>query len=395
MNIKNFKTTTIVAILVAIIFIAEYTVTIYIQTVDLKKVRISGAYKFLFQIVMVFLIDHKNLSKRFLFKLFFIVLIFIASLLLNPQLSSSFIWLLSEGSIYYLDRYLFIFLFTLMIYSRKDSYAIVKKSLWYIEIILLSNATLILVSFLFGLDFFKSYYDSSRFGYDGLFNKPNEASIVYTIYLIYIYYNVFVNKTQKLIKFIFIICITLLIGTKSILLFLSMLFIFHFLLVFKGNKLLKPVILSLTITILLFFLTIVKYVFSLSEFWSAIDEDNIITLLLSYRDFLVLKNIEYINLNWSAVNYFIGGTFYTKQFALSQMDGVDLFLFFGAFGTLAYCLLLGKILIRRNFIFNGLIIIVFICAFLGGGLLTSAMAMILLFSVSFILNKNYQISQNV
>ena len=58
MNIKNFKTTTIVAILVAIIFIAEYTVTIYIQTVDLKKVRISGAYKFLFQIVMVFLIDH-------------------------------------------------------------------------------------------------------------------------------------------------------------------------------------------------------------------------------------------------------------------------------------------------------------------------------------------------
>ncbi|WP_296379161.1 hypothetical protein [Winogradskyella sp.] len=395
MNIKNLKSATIVAILVVAMYVAEYFVTIYIQSIDLQKVRISGAYKLFFQLALLFLIDYKNINRKIVYTLSLIVFCFSVSLFLNPRLVSDFSWLLTNGSIYYFDRYLVVFLFALMIYSRKESFTIVEKSIRYVEIILLTNAFLILFSFFLGLDFFKSYYESSRFGYDGLFNKSNEASIVYIIYMIYIYHDVFINKTQKLIKFIFIACISLLMGTKSILLFLTLLLLFHFLFVFKGNKFLKPVILSCLIVLSLFFKNLVKYVFSLSHFWNNIDEDSILTLLLSYRDLLVLKNIDYINLNWSPINYLIGGSFYTNEFEISQMDGVDLFVFFGVLGMLAYCFLLIKILMKSNHILNGLIIIIFICGFLGGGLLTSAMSMILLFLICFKLNKNQETLSNV
>ncbi|GGI56293.1 O-antigen ligase family protein [Winogradskyella haliclonae] len=386
MKSGDFKITKVIGVLVILLFALEAFVTVYTQLIDYNKVRILGIYKVTFQVIILFLIKYKNLNKKILYLLIGFIFVFCISTLLNPLLNHNFIWLLTKGSIYFFDRYILIILFALMLLSRKNQVDIVKTSFRYIEIILLVNSAIILFAFLFNLDFFKSYINSNRFGYDGLFNKPNEISIVYIIYIVYLYYKSFVDKTKTPILFITISIISLLLGTKSILLFFSLLFIFHFLFIFNGNKFVKRTALGLVIVVLFFFNTIIKYFFGLFSFWSNIEDINVLTLLLSNRDVLVCQNIKYLNSNWSTFNYIVGGGFYTNDFVISQMDGIDLFIFFGIAGMLIYCLMLGQIFIKKNKITSGLIIIVFTCSFLGGGLLTSAISMILLLFVSTLLN---------
>jgi len=283
-----------------------------------------------------------------------------------------------------------------MIYSRKDKSVIVSKSFKFIEFLLLINAALMVIGFLFDLEIFKSYVKSSRFGYDGIFNKVNEVSNIYSIYLVYLYQCVFITKTRHWGFFMVMVLICLLLGTKTILLLYCLLFVYHFFFVVKSSKPLKITILVLVFGFISFFEKIIICLFDLFPFWDHLQEKyGLLTLLFSKRDILFYNTMTYINSNWNEINYFIGGGFYSKSFAISQMDGPDLFLFFGIVGTFIYLYIFSIIFLKKNnTVLNGLILIVLICGFFGGGLLNSGMSMILLFLVSTVLNEKYNFKLN-
>jgi hypothetical protein len=139
-----------------------------------------------------------------------------------------------------------------------------------------------------------------------------------------------------------------------------------------------------------------RLLFNLFPFWDKLQEEyGLLTLLLSKRDILLNHAIGYVNENWTIINYLIGGPYYSKNFILSQMDGPDLFLFFGLLGTIIYGIICYNIFFKKNKIINGLTIIIIICGMLAGALLMSPVSMIFLFLVTFTLyNTEKQINLN-
>ncbi len=396
-NKAKLLNSTVLVWLILALFLVEFIATLLLQFGEPSKTRLVGVYKFFFQVVILLSIDYKNLNKKILYLFITLTLIFSLNQLLNPIFNKDFNWLFLKGSIYYYDRYIYVILFALMIYSRQDSDRIINKTLKIAEYILVANLALIIIGLLFKIDFFKSYPRSIRFGYDGLFNKVNEVTFIYSIYLIYLYYKSFIIKSRKWIFFIIVSIISLLIGTKVMLLFLALLFVFHFVVVYKKNKGLKVIAIGLILGFIIFFQKITYFVLELFPFWNKLKEEyGLMTLLLSKRDFLFYQSIDYMSANWRFINYFIGGAFYSNSFAISQMDGPDLFLFFGGIGTLVYLSLFVVIFMKKNnIIINGLILIILICGLLGGALLMSPLSMVLLFIVSYSLNKMHKFEYNI
>lgn len=397
-SITSINKKTVISLLIILLFLVEIIPTLYRFLDNFSVTRIVGSYKILFQILILFFIDYSNLNKKLLFFMSILVIIFSVSLLLNPLLINDFNWLLLNGSIYYLDRYMFVFLFGIMLYTRIDKFIIINNSLKYLEWILILNSALIVIGYLFDLKIFESYIRSSRFGYDGIFNKVNEVSYIYSIYLIYLYHCSFITKTKHWSLFFSIAIVSLFLGTKTILLFLSLLFIFHFIFVLKNNKRFKLLIIVLVLVFIVFFEKIIRFLFDLFPFWDHLQEKySTLTLLFSLRDVLFSNALDHIGVYWDNINYFIGGAFYDRSFAITQMDGPDLVLFFGFLGTIVYLIIFWITYFKKNnIILNGLISIILICGLLGGGLLMSGMSMVLLLLVSCKLNEVYKLkSSNV
>lgn len=131
-----------------------------------------------------------------------------------------------------------------------------------------------------------------------------------------------------------------------------------------------------------------RFLFDLFPFWDKLQQKHgLLTLLLSKRDILLYSALDYVTNNWNILNYLIGGAYYSDSFAITQMDGPDLFIFFGLLGTIIYGLMFYIIFFKKNIIINGLTIIILICGFLAGALLMSPMSMIFLFLVNYTLFK--------
>ncbi len=384
------KKANLIVCLTILLFLIEILVTLYINYSNHQQTRIAGAYKIIFQVILLLLIDFKNLSKKIVPLILALTIVFILGLSINPILKTEFNFLFQKGSIYYFNRYVFIFLVTVILYTQREMPLIINKALKFLELILIANGLLIIIGLIFNLKIFESYAGSVRFGYDGIFNKINEASHIYSIYLMYLYYCVFILKNKHWAWFLFTVSISLLLGTKMILLFLFLLFLVHIFFVNKNLKL-KAIVLLAFFGFVISFEKIVTFVFNIFPFWKQLGEKHeLLTLLFSMRDILFYNATDYISHSWNNINYFIGGAFYAKSFVISQIDGVDLFLFFGALGSSIYLLLFVLTFMKKhNTILNILVAIILTCGFLSGALLTSAMSMLLLFLTSFSLHEKY------
>lgn len=395
-NIRSFNLKhNIIILIVILLFLLELIVTFQLYY-NSNTTRLIGFYKFFFQIVVLFSIDYTNLNKRLLYLILTLSSVFLLNQLLNPLLEESFSFLILKGSIYYFDRYIFIFLFILMIESRDDKLLIINKSLKYLEYIIIANSIFMVLGFIFDIELFKSYINSTRFGYDGFFNKVNEVSFIYIIYITYLYYITFFFKSRSWFLFFSISITSLLLGTKTILLFFCLLFIFHFFYILKKMKTLKILMGTILFSCLFFFKTIITFLFNLFSFWDGFqDRYGIVTLLLSKRDILLRNAFDYIDVNWSFINYIFGGAFYSDSFALTQMDWSDLVLFFGFLGSIIYILMLVLFFLKKKSItLNLLIVIVLICGLLGGALFMSGMSMILLFLIINVTHNKFSDVQN-
>ncbi len=260
-----------------------------------------------------------------------------------------------------------------------------------IEKILIFNTFFIVIGFLFEIKVFKSYhFASARFGYDGLFNKVNEVSYFYIIFIANLYYQ-YIKTNKRLLLLLYIVGVSLLLGTKTILLFLGLLLLFHIVCIAKQAKTYRYVIAVPMLLGITYFKEIMQYGFGLFPFWKKLSEQySLTTMLFSTRDLGFYRILDYFKEFWNGINYGIGGAYYTLNFHRSEMDGLDVFIFFGLFGTFLYLYLLATHFFeKKNVLRNGLMAIVFISGFLGGGLLLSMLAIVYLYLSSIQMQKNY------
>jgi len=349
-----------------------------------------GFYKVAFlALILLFLKPKKTesttLKTLLILSFLFSVNQFLISPIFNENLKFNFL----RGSIYYAYRFLYVFIFILVFSTLKDYKKITLKVLKFIEYLLFFNAFLILMGFLWDINLLASYPNSSRYGSDGLFNKVNESTYLYIIYIASLYFN-YLNYKKGLAKLIFIILISFLIGTKTIILFLVLLFMAHVFFAANTNKFLKFLMGLITIIGIFFFNKIAEIYFKLIPFWNKVLENHdVTTLLFSKRDYLLKDNIEYINSNWGVLNFLIGGPYYSENFKITQMDGPDLFLFFGVIGFLLYLFLFFKhYFISNNLVYNLITLSILVCGLLSGGLFLSVMAMIYLYMLKVCLEKS-------
>lgn len=389
--ITHFKINAILTSIV-LVFLIEFALTLYLNYESVKSTRLVGFYKIILQIIIISSITYRNINRPLLYFIISIFLIFLINqIILNPIFFDTIEFQLKKGSLYYFDRYIYIYLFIVAFLTWKKNIYITKTLIKIIEIILLFNSVLMIIGFCFDINLFESYPNSSRFGYDGLFNKVNETSYLYIMYISYLYYQV-INKIRKWPILIFMIGVSLLMGTKTILLFLALLFVYHCTMIIKYKNYCRIAIIVLSIVFFLFFKQIMYFYFDLFPFWNHLQaKHGLTTLLFSKRDLLFLDNVEYIKVFWNYINYIIGGPYYSSDFLLTQMDSIDLFLFFGILGVALYSFFIGKMFFEKNNnIKNSLMIIIFFCGLIGGGLLLSTMSMIYLFLISKYMSLNPQ-----
>ena len=371
-------------------FLLEFFTTLYFYFVDNRSLRVVGYYKLLLLLFLLSTIKINKTSKSIRYGVMGLFVLFcINQIGLSPFFKAHVFVNIEKGSFYFFIRFSSIFVFIMAFSSWESAKPIAIKLLKGIEKILIFNTFFILIGFLFEIKVFKSYhFASARFGYDGLFNKVNEVSYFYIILIANLYYQ-YITTKNKVWLLVYVSGVSLLLGTKTVLLFLGLLLLFHVVCVAKQAKKNRYVVALPLLLSVVYFKEIMQYGFSLFPFWQKLSEQySLTTMLFSTRDLAFYRLLNYFNEVWGSVNYFIGGAYYTENFHRSEIDIMDVFIFFGALGMLVYLYLLGLFFFsKKNTLKNGLVAIVFISGFLGGGLLLSMLGIVYLYMSSIQMQK--------
>ncbi|WP_044401347.1 hypothetical protein [Lacinutrix sp. Hel_I_90] len=345
--------------------------------------RYSGYFKLFFEIIMVAVIvyNFKSLSKlhKVVLGLF---LVFIASQLLGYSNAYDFSYHISTGNIYFFNRYIYILIFILFLNTINPSIQSYRKAYKYLEGLLFFNCLAISIGILFGVDVFKSYEYTARFGYAGLFSKPEEAAFIYCIAIIYNYYFWVLKKSRThFLKTLLFIIVILLLGQKKMFLFVCLLLCAHLVYETNHKKIFRVLILFSSLVVLFFRTQIATFIFGSSPFWSRVYiENGFLSTITSNRDQLLKLAISHIRENWNIANYVFGGVDFNKYKV--EFEVVDLYIFLGISGVFFYVYLLRNHFLKEsNNLKTRLVIILFLTSFFGGGLLLSITATLLFYIV--------------
>lgn len=372
-------------------FIGDFATSIAYKSFPGAFYRYAGLIKLCFEIIMVIIIIS---SKGKISKDYFIFFLLSVCFLINQFIGNQDEYLLKaevlEGNIYFFNKYIYILIFIIFIKSisiKRETFTRIFNVFMYI---LVFNSILILIGFIFEIQLFKSYEYTDRFGYSGFFSKPEEASFMYMIAIIYHYY-LWVRKkgNKELHKILFWVFFALLIGKKSILLFLILIILGHVIFIVK-NRMLYRFIIPFVVLIFYFYKeTVVNCVLELFPFWQDLyQKSGLITTLSSKRDILLAEAMSNVNLNWGFWNYIFGGIDISKYKV--EFELVDLYLFLGVFGVAFYFYLISIHFLKRgNFLKKALLLAIFFTSFLSGGLILNVTSIII-----FYITANYLMEDN-
>lgn len=275
---------------------------------------------------------------------------------LDVNLEYDFFKSLKASNFFYLIKYLYPFIFLGVFSLTKNKEEIISRYFGILEKVLIVNAFFVFFGFFLSIDYFQSYPHSNRFGYDGLLDR------LFFIYfsMIVILRRVFLSKIDS--RFLIICLASLLSGTKLILLFFALLAVFY---LYEKRKIRVLYIVSIILGLGIVFLKpIVNYAAKIFPFWQhLLTKYGYLTVLLSERDLLIQNVLEYFRNECTLNNFFFGGMEFTKY--ATQMDFIDLFLFFGVTGSAIYITLLSKI-VNKYYHFIPLIASCFAGGFLYG-----------------------------
>lgn len=365
------------------LLVSDFITSMAYKSSFLNFYRYSGAFKLIFEAIMVAVIifNFKKISK--LHKvLITLVLVFIVSQFITYSTNYDFIYHFSIGNIYFLNRYLYIFIFILFLNIIKPPKYSFVKAYNYLEIVLFINCFIMFIGILFEVDMFKSYERSARFGFSGLFSKPEEAGYIYCIAIIYNYYYwIIKHQKQNLLKTILFITTVLLLGQKKMFLFIGLLLCIHLMFHVKYKKIFRVVIPFFSVLVIIFNKTIVSYLISFSPFWTRIyKERGLLSAITSKRSELLVDALLYIKSHWNFANFVFGGIDFHKYKV--EFEVFDLYILLGIFGLALYFFLIKNYFFKNtDNLIKKLLLILFLTSFFGGGLLLSVTATLLLYIV--------------
>lgn len=355
--------------------------------------RVSGILKLLFESFFVYIIiKNRKFPKVLLYAIIIIITFFIGNFYLFQKPLYSFSDSILRGNIYYLNRYIFVFLFvaavTIIQLDKKEIQKIIKYFLYVVYL----NSFFILIGLLSDIEVFKSYAYTPRFGYSGLFPRIAEATHIYIIAISAAYYTYINNPNKKnILSLLFLLTSSMFLGTKAILLFLFFLAIIHFCFIHKHKKYYRIGVVTFAVSIVVFSNFIIEKIFDIFPFWVSIyKQHGFLTVVASKRDLLLMDTIAHIKENWSYVNYFFGGIEYIKYKV--EIEWVDVMTMFGVVGVLTY------ISFFKCYFFNtqnkvkiGLLLTILIVSFFSGAMFLSVTSMAYLYILSlFLENKTNQ-----
>src|SRR5690606_3193739 len=232
----------------------------------------------------------------------------------------------------------------------------------FYSILILVIATIFMGLF-WEIKFFKTYL--SRFGYLGLMPKSITASYFFISAISLLYY-ISVIKNNKQICWLFIVTLitSLLVGTKSIYLFVFLLFAFHFI---KYKFYQKKIIYISLLSAVLFFLFFNEFLYDQGKIYfkslfDLYEIKGLLTALTSMRDEIFIDNIKNYNGVWEWYNYLIGGK--VPSFKLYENSVFDLYSCFGILGTGIYLSVFYKNMIMMMSTRNSFVIFYLISVFI-------------------------------
>lgn len=231
------------------------------------------------------------------------------------------------------------FFFLIMIMFFADFKPLDQKNLnpifkfW--ELFLWINNLVILLAVIFNLSLFKAYL-GGRWGYNGLFMASSNSTYFYLVALLYFLIR-FPQTYFKKVLFWLSLIAALCTGTKSIYLGILLFSLVALLSLQVPKKIKWP----LTLGVIFLGIANMFLLFSSELFTGIIQEDGWLSAVLSYRNELLMEDtLPYIQENWRTLHYFIGGL--SQPLVRPQLELIDLFLYFGAFGMLVYLYLFFK-----------------------------------------------------
>ncbi len=240
--------------------------------------------------------------------------------------------LLNKGFSYSIFITFIRLLFPIILLLFFDNYKISREQkellFYFFEKIMLVNSILIVLGFLFNIYIFNSYA-GKRFGFNGLFVNSATSSYVYCMTLIYLF-NKCQNKVFKNPQNLIIIFSVFLIGTKVAYFFMGTFLLTYFL---KFSTFNKKYVISFFVALAMGIIYVCF--FKIGIFNEIRLNDSLLSSVMSYRDQLFLeKTYPFIKENWNFINFLFGGI--SDLSFKSQIEFIDVFLFFGLFGVLLY-----------------------------------------------------------
>lgn len=347
-----------------------------------------------FVTILIYLIIRKDNRKNILFFIIYFLLSIIYTMLLtnnniNTEITNLF-------QIFYLP--FFIIFFSNYNNEKINNDLVLKLYFIYLN--------LIIIPYFLGIGYSVSEFYKEKIGYLGLFYGGNEISAILTC-LLPISLKTLKNKNQ-IIKIIFIIELfmcTYLIGTKTLMLGVLIVFMYFFILYLKNNfnkfsKLKKifmitiPSILLILLVIILPFTPMFKNIITAAKFFK-VDSNNLFSLyglnkIVFSGRLGFLEKINDIFINSSILSAFMGiGKTTLLSVKLIEIDIFDIFYSIGIIGFVIWLLYMikGMKSVKLNGIYKFTFILLIIISIFAGHILTSTNVSIYL-ALMIILNKN-------
>jgi len=205
----------------------------------------------------------------------------------------------------------------------------------YYKWVLITNSCLLVIGFLFDIDVLSTYSGPWRFGFDGLIFAQNEASYTFIFAITTVYYRRFYLNINEFFFWIVVIP-SIIVATKAVYLYLILLLLFH---VFKRVSIRNILTFGIAFLFFVYFLfsSAINKIFinSYNIFMYMYEREGLWGALLSGRGAYIREKLKpLIFEQWTLPNFIFGGQDVVSHYI--EMGFLDLFLFFGIFGSILY-----------------------------------------------------------
>ena len=367
-----------VKILIVCFFVSESLTKVFFYS-DFEFYR----YGVFVKIGFVCLYLSFNYKSKVLKVLFFFYLLHLIGLLFLKNESSLFLNV--KSNLLYFSKYTFIFIIIDLFNNYCNTKSAINKVIGLLFKILNFNFVLICIGLIANISYLKTYKYPSRFGFDGLFQMNSHASYVYIFASIFVFYEAIKHKTYSR-NLIIIILSSMLVGTKAIYLFYTLLSIYLFI----HFRLWKSFITFATLScsfLYLFRESFFVFITEKAPLFMALNNDfGLFTALTSTRNILFEETFsKIVNHNyWGFVNLFFGGSYFNE--IRTEFGFIDLYLFWGGIGGVCFLIYyynnLFKYFTKNTFLKFSLFSLIVVVA-LGGNFFTNAVISVYVVSFCF------------